>query len=88
MEMAGNLSSSFNPWSTGGGVAGINLGDPQSGLVVARRHGIVPTLEVSNVFDMCTQFESVTRTAGLVFGRLYIGTLHPCMHCRETVLGA
>ena len=60
IEMAGDLSSSFNPWSTGGAVAGIHLGDPQSGLVVARRHGIVPTLEVSSLLDMCkmcTHFE-------------------------------
>ncbi len=39
--MATNLSSSFNPWSADGSVAGMQLGDPESGLVIARRHGLV-----------------------------------------------
>ncbi len=39
--MATNLSSSFNPWSADGSVAGMQLGDSESGLVIARRHGLV-----------------------------------------------
>ncbi len=38
-----SLSSSFNPWSTtDGSVAGMQLGDPESGLVIARRHDLLP----------------------------------------------
>ena len=42
-----SLSSSFNPWSTDhGSVAGMQLGDPESGLVIARRCDLHPMEEV------------------------------------------
>ena len=39
--MAESTLSSTNPWSTGGSLLGMRLGDPQSGLVLARRHGLL-----------------------------------------------
>jgi len=37
-----NTSGSVNPWSSNDTLLGIQLGDPQSGLVLARRHGLLP----------------------------------------------
>lgn len=34
--------SSLNPWLTSSTVLGLQLGDPQGGLVLARRHGLTP----------------------------------------------
>ena len=33
--------STMNPWSTKDGSLGVRLGDPQSGLTLARRHGLL-----------------------------------------------
>ena len=40
--MANLDSSSVNPWSSNSTVLGLQLGDPQGGLVLARRHGLIP----------------------------------------------
>ena len=37
-----NTRGSVNPWSSNDTLLGIQLGDPQSGLVLARRHGLLP----------------------------------------------
>ena len=40
---SGNYTlGSVNPWSSNDTLLGIRLGDPQSGLVLARRHGLLP----------------------------------------------
>jgi hypothetical protein len=39
--------SSMNPWSTQDSFLGMRLGDPQSGLALARRHGLLGITQVS-----------------------------------------
>ena len=41
--------SSMNPWSTQDSLLGMRLGDPQSGLALARRHGLLGISPVSQV---------------------------------------
>ena len=41
--------SSMNPWSTQDSLLGMRLGDPQSGLTLARRHGLLGTTSDSQV---------------------------------------
>lgn len=39
--------SSVNPWATQDSLLGMRLGDPQSGLALARRHGLLGITPVS-----------------------------------------
>ncbi|XP_064405840.1 uncharacterized protein LOC135350910 isoform X1 [Halichondria panicea] len=57
--MATNLSSSFNPWSADGSVAGMQLGDPESGLVIARRHGLVSNNEDTEIGSSARNSSSI-----------------------------
>lgn len=62
--------SSLNPWSAQESLLGMRLGDPQSGLTLARRHGLLSSLftHENQVGSACTAGKGATKIVYRVLG--------------------
>ena len=73
MLICGNMAemSTVNPWSTQDNLLGMRLGDPQSGLTLARRHGLL------DIDPTCKYQVSVCVILTFIIGLFQIIRIHP-----------
>lgn len=79
-----DASGQENPWASNDVLLGLNLGDPKSGLVVARRCGLLPTGRQVRIllYIRPLLFHFVWRAQWHIFAcvKVYSQTLFHCVH--------